>query len=156
MDNNRIDKFDVFSDTSRGGEDIYRAWCSWRDGEDGDSFDGTMEGDLQVVERFTVEPAHRRHGLGLFMLEAADNVINGHMSMQVLKPFPLQFERSSLAAGNNYGFPGTGAGEAAIKPLRPPRSVPTTVDSGLSRRDSSCAGAVGSGLGGGRTPLGRP
>jgi hypothetical protein len=31
-------------------------------------------------------------GLGLFMIEAADAVINGQMSLCVIKPFPLQYE----------------------------------------------------------------
>ena len=108
MGNNGINKAIIFDETQEG-MDLYQAVIA--DADDG--FEEEFQGDLQVVERMLVYPAHRGHGLGLFMLEAADNVINGHMSLQVLKPYPLQFERDD----KDYGFPTPPGGgrEKAVK-----------------------------------------
>ena len=91
--NNDIDMLMLFDETSQGYE-LYEAVV--KDQE----FD--LSGDLQHVERMGVDPAHRGLGLGLFMIEAADHVINGQMSTQVIKPFPLQFEGGP--GKNDYGF----------------------------------------------------
>ena len=95
--------FGLFDETQEG-MDLYVAVVkSWEDG-----FAEEMQGDLQLINRMVVDPAHRGHGLGLFMLEAADVVVNGHMSAQIMKPFPLQFEAHSHYNNygrNNYGFP---------------------------------------------------
>lgn len=59
-------------------------------------------GDLQVINRVVVDPAHRGHELGLFMIEAADAVVNSHMSAHIIKPFLLQFEQRDSCS---YDFP---------------------------------------------------
>jgi len=68
------------------------------------------QGGLRLFERMVVALAHRGHGLGLFIIEAADTVINGHMSAQIVKPFPLQFESNAgfgfpAQTSESYGFP---------------------------------------------------
>lgn len=83
-------------DTTQEGLDAYEAVVRPLR----DEFAESMQGDVQIVERVVVDRAHRGYGLALFMLEAADTVINGCMSAQILKPFPLQFERR----GETYGF----------------------------------------------------
>ena len=82
---NGIDMREVFDETDEA-YDAYTAIVS--------RWDHLAEGggDLQVVERVTVDPAHRGHGLGLFMIEAANKVLNGHLSAQVIHPSPLQYE----------------------------------------------------------------
>ena len=47
-----------------------------------------------------VKKKYRGHGLGLFMVDAAVNVINSDMSLTLLKPFPLQHE--SRNTSNDY------------------------------------------------------
>jgi hypothetical protein len=59
--------------------------------------DEVMGGDLLVIDRIAItNVAHRGHKLGLFMIEAADKAINGHMSTCVLNPFPLQFAGTTV------------------------------------------------------------
>jgi hypothetical protein len=99
MCNNGINKFQIFDETQEGME-VYQSVVEGLE----DSCDDVAQGDIQVIERVVTDPAHRGHGLGLFMIEAADTVINGHMSAQILKPFPLQFERSGTKK-DYYGFP---------------------------------------------------
>ena len=92
IENNHVDKPTLFDETQEAHE-LYERIVKKQEDE-------LLEGgDLQLVNRMEVDPAHRGHGLGLFMIEAADHVLNGHMSSQVIKPFPLQFE------GGDFGFP---------------------------------------------------
>ena len=98
--NNRISAFEVFDETQEGC-DVYEAIV--REGLEGG--DGDFEGDIQVINRVEVKPAHRGHGLALFMIEAADSVINGDTSLCILKPFPLQFEkRMTKESSSSYGY----------------------------------------------------
>ena len=100
--NNRFSAFEVFDETQEGF-DVYEAII--REGMEGDEEE--FAGDIQVINRVEVKPAHRGHGLALFMIEAADSVINGHMSLCILKPFPLQFQKSRVASelSYSYGYP---------------------------------------------------
>lgn len=101
MGNRFIDKFEVFDETSEGGE-LYTEVV--RDLDEGCTDEG--QGDVQVIERMVVDPAHRGHRLGLFMIEAANEVINGHMSVQIVNPFPLQFETDAAKQlWGRCGFP---------------------------------------------------
>jgi len=93
-----LNEFDVFDESDEGAE-VYEAVVDGRFACM--HMDEVLQGDLQVIERMEVHPAHRGLGLGLFMIEAADHVINGHCSAQVIKPFPLQFEQRN----RRYGFP---------------------------------------------------
>lgn len=109
MGNNGVDKFEVF-DTTQEGMEVYNAVVHSAE----EDFDEEMQGDVLVVERMVVTPAHRGHRLGLFMIEAADTVINGHMSACIIKPYPLQFE-----GGESYGFPLSPELESMRFPLPP-------------------------------------
>lgn len=98
-----IDKFEVFDETEEGME-LFEAVVR-RDLD----FDEELEGDMLEIGWVVVDPANRRHGLGLFMIEAADTVFNGAQATCVLKPFPLQFEdcvnhRGPLYRTESYGF----------------------------------------------------
>ena len=101
IENNGVNKFELFDETNEGLE-LYQTVI--KPMLDSDWLDETLQGDLQLVTHLAVDSAHRGHGLGLFMLEAADNVINGHMSAQAIKPWPLQFDLI-LGRSNNFGFP---------------------------------------------------
>jgi len=101
MGNTGVNKLRVFDETQEGLELYEEVVKGWDDGcvEE-------MQGDLQVINRMVVDPAHRGHGLGLFMIEAADIVVNGYMSAQILKPYPLQFEgHIRYGSSSSYGFP---------------------------------------------------
>jgi GNAT superfamily N-acetyltransferase len=52
-----------------------------------------------IIERMTIAEEHRGHGLGLFLIEAADSVVNGGMSLCFVKPFPLQYEELGADQG---------------------------------------------------------
>jgi len=57
-----------------------------------EGFTGEGQGDEQVIKRMVVNASNRGHRLGLFTIEAANEVVNGNLSVQIVKPFPLQFE----------------------------------------------------------------
>ena len=88
---NEIDMLEVFDETDEA-YNAYTAIVSRWDNLCFEADESNGDSDLQVVERVTVDPAHRGHGLGLFMIEAANKVLNGHLSAQVIHPFPLQYE----------------------------------------------------------------
>jgi len=94
--NTGADAFEIF-DTTQEGMEVYNAVV----GPLMDDFGEEMQGDALVIELIEITPAHRGHRLGLFMIEAADTVINGNMSACIIKPFPLQFEGGT----NTHGFP---------------------------------------------------
>jgi GNAT superfamily N-acetyltransferase len=100
IDNSGADAFYIFDETEYGSR-LYTAIVR-EAREDWERED--MEGDLQVIEELVLDPAHRGHGLGLFLIEAADCVINGHSSTQIIQPFPLQFQCRSTSYGLNVGF----------------------------------------------------
>lgn len=58
------------------------------------------QGETVYIEKLVVRKEFRGHGLGLFMLDAAANVINGHMSLTLINPFPLQYENESFRNGS--------------------------------------------------------
>lgn len=88
---NGINMREVF-DEDDDAYNVYEAIASRWDDLCFEADEDTSASDLQLVERVTVDPAHRGHGLGLFMIEAANKVLNGHLSAQVIHPFPLQYE----------------------------------------------------------------
>ncbi|KAF0694326.1 hypothetical protein As57867_014724, partial [Aphanomyces stellatus] len=50
-----------------------------------------VQGDVLFVEEIKLAYAFRKCGLGLFLLDQADTVLNGYMSLCLLMPCPLQF-----------------------------------------------------------------
>ena len=55
----------------------------------GDDYE-IVQGDCVFVDHLFVKKEYRGHGLGLFMIDAANNVINSPMSLTLINPFPLQ------------------------------------------------------------------
>ena len=112
--NNGVNQFDVYDETQEW-HDMYVNVIQPRE----EDFDEDLSGNLLYIQTHEIRPAHRGHGLGRWLLEAADAVQNAQMSICVLKPFPLQFEAAELHSWPNYGFPappaaGTAARQAAL------------------------------------------
>lgn len=57
----------------------------------GDKYDITQN-DCVFIENLHVKKEYRGHGLGLFMIDAAINVVNSAMSLTLIKPYPLQYD----------------------------------------------------------------
>lgn len=87
--------------------------------------------DILYVREMYVDHSFRGVGLGLFMLNAADKVINSRTSITVLKPTPLQFlphwERPFEPDTTlTLRTPGDGVLPHYLEPPPPPVPVPAT------------------------------
>lgn len=54
--------------------------------------DEITQGSILYIDKIVVEESFRGLGLGLFLLDHADKVINSSMSLCLLIPYPLQYE----------------------------------------------------------------
>lgn len=59
-------------------------------------------GDVLYIERVDVDEAYRGLGLGLFLIDMADRVINSYMSLCLMIPYPLQWLRRERRAWEQY------------------------------------------------------
>jgi hypothetical protein len=53
--------------------------------------DEIMQGSVLYIERIEIKEEFRGLGLGLFLVDQADSVLNNHMSLCLLNPYPLQY-----------------------------------------------------------------
>lgn len=111
-------------------------------------FDETTIGDLLVIERVVVDAAHRGHGLALFMIEAADSVINGNMSACIVKPFPLQFEDGLAPGRRRLALQSRPHNRSTRRLKMPPRKQPSGPPRSPRQWRSSGRSTGGSGFAG--------
>lgn len=61
----------------------------------GDNMEIT-EGAVLYVERVTINQEFKGLGLGLFLVDMADSILNDHMSLCLLMPYPLQYLKHEM------------------------------------------------------------
>ena len=77
--------------------------------EVGDS-DEILQGSKVYVDKIIVYKEYRGFGLGLFLLDSAVKVINDHMSLTLINPYPLQYEDITIQDDDSrpHEYPGKG------------------------------------------------
>lgn len=58
--------------------------------------DYPMSSNVLIFDRLVIYPAHRGHGVGLLALRALMRRFQSFAGLMAMKPYPLQFEKSSL------------------------------------------------------------